>query len=94
MPLVTAGFVEGCEKKTLPTRSRRLRTPVFSNMLLRCSCTVWGETTRRSAISLVDAACRTSRVTSCSRSVTPSDQEPDWDHVAAVGAANGCELLA
>jgi hypothetical protein len=24
----------------------------------------------------------------------PSDQEPDWDHVAAVGAANGCELLA
>jgi hypothetical protein len=24
----------------------------------------------------------------------PSDKEPDWDHVAAVGAANGCELLA
>jgi quercetin dioxygenase-like cupin family protein len=23
----------------------------------------------------------------------PSDQEPDWDHVAAVGAANGCELV-
>ena len=22
-----------------------------------------------------------------------SDQEPDWDHVAAVAAANGCELL-
>jgi quercetin dioxygenase-like cupin family protein len=24
----------------------------------------------------------------------PNDHEPDWDHVAAVGAANGCELLA
>jgi mannose-6-phosphate isomerase-like protein (cupin superfamily) len=24
----------------------------------------------------------------------PSDQEPDWEHVAAVAAANGCELLA
>ena len=23
----------------------------------------------------------------------PSDEEPDWDHVAAVAAANGCELL-
>jgi mannose-6-phosphate isomerase-like protein (cupin superfamily) len=24
----------------------------------------------------------------------PSDGEPDWEHVAAVGQANGCELLA
>ncbi len=24
----------------------------------------------------------------------PSDDEPDWEHVAAVAAANGCELLA
>jgi quercetin dioxygenase-like cupin family protein len=24
----------------------------------------------------------------------PSDEEPDWEHVAAVAAANGCELLA
>ena len=24
----------------------------------------------------------------------PSDQEPDWEHVAKVAAANGCELLA
>lgn len=24
----------------------------------------------------------------------PSDQEPDWAHVAAVAKANGCELLA
>ena len=24
----------------------------------------------------------------------PSDEEPDWDHVAAVAKANGCELLA
>ena len=23
----------------------------------------------------------------------PSDQEPDWEHVAAVARANGCELL-
>ena len=23
----------------------------------------------------------------------PSDEEPDWEHVAAVAAANGCELL-
>ncbi len=24
----------------------------------------------------------------------PSDEEPDWEHVAAIGKANGCELLA
>ena len=24
----------------------------------------------------------------------PSDEEPDWEHVAAVARANGCELLA
>jgi mannose-6-phosphate isomerase-like protein (cupin superfamily) len=24
----------------------------------------------------------------------PSDEEPDWEHVAAVAEANGCELLA
>lgn len=24
----------------------------------------------------------------------PSDEEPDWEHVAAVAKANGCELLA
>ncbi|HEV2769875.1 MAG TPA: quercetin 2,3-dioxygenase [Solirubrobacteraceae bacterium] len=24
----------------------------------------------------------------------PSDEEPDWEHVAKVAAANGCELLA
>lgn len=24
----------------------------------------------------------------------PSDAEPDWEHVAAVAVANGCELLA
>jgi len=24
----------------------------------------------------------------------PSDEEPDWEHIAAVGEANGCELLA
>ncbi len=24
----------------------------------------------------------------------PSDEEPDWEHVAAVANANGCELLA
>ena len=24
----------------------------------------------------------------------PPDEEPDWDHVAAVAEANGCELLA
>jgi hypothetical protein len=23
----------------------------------------------------------------------PPDEEPDWEHVAAVAAANGCELL-
>ena len=23
----------------------------------------------------------------------PSDEEPDWEHVAAVAEANGCELL-
>ena len=24
----------------------------------------------------------------------PSDEEPDWEHVAAVAKANDCELLA
>jgi len=24
----------------------------------------------------------------------PADQEPDWEYVAAVAEANGCELLA
>ena len=24
----------------------------------------------------------------------PSDEEPDWEHVAAVAKANHCELLA
>jgi hypothetical protein len=24
----------------------------------------------------------------------PSDEEPDWEHVAAVAEANRCELLA
>jgi mannose-6-phosphate isomerase-like protein (cupin superfamily) len=24
----------------------------------------------------------------------PSDEEPDWEHIAAVAEANGCELLA
>ena len=23
----------------------------------------------------------------------PADEEPDWEHVAAVAKANGCELL-
>ena len=26
--------------------------------------------------------------------VPPSDEEPDWEHIAAVAKANGCELLA
>ncbi len=34
----------------MPTSSGRLRTAVFSNTLLRCCCTVGGETLRRSAI--------------------------------------------
>jgi len=37
-------------EEDLPTNSRRLRTPVFSKMFFRCSWTVCGETTRRSAI--------------------------------------------
>ena len=33
-------------------------------------------------------------VSAASRTLPPpSDEEPDWDHVAAVAAANGCELL-
>jgi hypothetical protein len=30
-----------------------------------------------------------------SRTLPPrSDEEPDWEHIAAVAQANGCELLA
>ena len=59
-------------KHTLPTRLRRLRTPVLSNTLLRCCWTVWTETTRRSAVAAVElpaapAGWRPARVRSARR---------------------------
>jgi hypothetical protein len=48
-PLVVTRLVMG-EERLFPTSFRRLRTPVFSKMFFRCSCTVCGETMRRSAI--------------------------------------------
>ncbi|MEA2515984.1 MAG: hypothetical protein QOJ59_5473 [Thermomicrobiales bacterium] len=48
-------------KKTVPTRSRRLRTPVFSKVLRMCCCTVFVETARRTIITNVLTSSATLR---------------------------------
>ena len=64
-----AGFVVG-EEDLADEVNAWLRTPVLSKMFFMCCCTVCGETTSWSAIWLVEAPCKTSRVTSRSRGVS------------------------